>query len=478
MSLICTIFNSQHWEELCKVAEFPIVNKVESYTDENLTVLLKKVLSNEELAKLLAKRISVSLIVPPLHILFKSFSNSESLTSRVSTVESLLDSLLALYKKNRKYLRIYPMSTLFEKPETPTNESVSDSLPHISLDSLSIKQDFYDIICHSLVHQNPQLLKIFRKIESCFMVSEKQSVFFPQLEGMEEELINLHTGNQIFKEENARLLQQLHLVQEAIEVKVDTLNELKQEKSKVESEIENFRISGAKQNDLLKNCESCLFKERNKTKMLVAEKKAMVSAHEDEIQSLNKRFTDKIKEFETLLDKRLSDISALKSSHTMLEKKAAREIKNVENKLAAKLKIEHQLRAELAELRTIKQSKIWKVSSRMEKLSNIVDRDAKKRKQLIQDISLIYTSELFEADWYLATYKDVKESLIDPAEHYLIYGAKEGRRPSQHFDGNWYLKRYPDVAESKLNPLIHYIRRGRQEGRLISPVMITHNKKQ
>tara|TARA_Y100000592_G_C5251187_1_gene212904 strand:- start:15 stop:296 length:282 start_codon:yes stop_codon:yes gene_type:complete len=91
-------------------------------------------------------------------------------------------------------------------------------------------------------------------------------------------------------------------------------------------------------------------------------------------------------------------------------------------------------------------------------------------------MGLLYTSDLFDADWYLDTYPDVSGAGLDPAEHYLLYGAKEGRKPSPQFDGKWYLKANPDVAKENRNPLIHYLKFGRAENRSISPVMITHKK--
>jgi len=166
-----------------------------------------------------------------------------------------------------------------------------------------------------------------------------------------------------------------------------------------------------------------------------------------------------------------------KKEFTTLEKTKNREIKGLETKLEDKVNLEHILKAELAELRAIKASKLWKVSSKVEKLSNVVDKHGASRKKLAQDMSLLYTSELFDSDWYLETYKDVKKEGLDPAEHYLLYGAKEGRKPSQQFDGNWYLQANPDVAEQGANPLLHYIKFGREEKRPISPVMITFNKK-
>lgn len=89
-----------------------------------------------------------------------------------------------------------------------------------------------------------------------------------------------------------------------------------------------------------------------------------------------------------------------------------------------------------------------------------------------QDTSQIATSEYFDIEWYLRTYPDVKESGINPAEHYLLFGATEARMPSPSFDTIWYLERYPDVKESGINPLLHFIKYGRSEGRIASPKLL------
>jgi hypothetical protein len=36
---------------------------------------------------------------------------------------------------------------------------------------------------------------------------------------------------------------------------------------------------------------------------------------------------------------------------------------------------------------------------------------------------------LFDPTWYLEKYPDVKSAGVDPAEHYVRYGAREGRLP-------------------------------------------------
>lgn len=81
------------------------------------------------------------------------------------------------------------------------------------------------------------------------------------------------------------------------------------------------------------------------------------------------------------------------------------------------------------------------------------------------DIELIRQSSLFDGEWYLSEYPDVKALGMDPAEHYLWLGAKLGRNPGPKFDTNAYLDLNIDVAASRFNPLLHYERWGQREGR-------------
>lgn len=83
------------------------------------------------------------------------------------------------------------------------------------------------------------------------------------------------------------------------------------------------------------------------------------------------------------------------------------------------------------------------------------------------DVELIATSGFFDRDWYMTRYPDVVMTGLDPAEHYLAFGAKLLRDPSKHFSSSAYLRANPDVASSNINPLVHYLRYGCSEGRSI-----------
>lgn len=86
-----------------------------------------------------------------------------------------------------------------------------------------------------------------------------------------------------------------------------------------------------------------------------------------------------------------------------------------------------------------------------------------------KEANLIEQSGLFDRNWYLDQYPDVKALSADPIQHYLRIGVRLQRDPSPHFRTAYYLDCNPDVAETGLNPLLHYLEIGKIEGRLPLP---------
>ncbi|HZP67325.1 MAG TPA: glycosyltransferase domain-containing protein [Rudaea sp.] len=74
---------------------------------------------------------------------------------------------------------------------------------------------------------------------------------------------------------------------------------------------------------------------------------------------------------------------------------------------------------------------------------------------------------LFDCRWYVAQYRDLRLRLrrMNPLLHYWRYGAARGYDPNPLFDSDWYLERNPEVAAAGTNPLLHYLRQGADEGR-------------
>jgi lipopolysaccharide biosynthesis protein len=78
--------------------------------------------------------------------------------------------------------------------------------------------------------------------------------------------------------------------------------------------------------------------------------------------------------------------------------------------------------------------------------------------------SLLLRLRLFDPDWYLTQYPDVKAAGIDPLDHYIGNGSTEGRFPNKEFDPRWYRKTYLQGDQAKKEPLLHYLAEGARNG--------------
>lgn len=72
---------------------------------------------------------------------------------------------------------------------------------------------------------------------------------------------------------------------------------------------------------------------------------------------------------------------------------------------------------------------------------------------------------MFDADFYRQEYPAAVAGGIDPLEHYLSSGWKQGFEPSAEFSMRAYLGRNPDLRAAGLNPLVHWVEFGRREKR-------------
>ncbi|MGE8043363.1 CDP-glycerol glycerophosphotransferase family protein [Pseudomonas monteilii] len=77
------------------------------------------------------------------------------------------------------------------------------------------------------------------------------------------------------------------------------------------------------------------------------------------------------------------------------------------------------------------------------------------RKRILREIKLLASSGLFDDDFYNESYPDVKASGIPPVDHYVLYGAQEGRLPRRDFDPVSYNKQHPESVGK--NAFVHFI---------------------
>jgi GT2 family glycosyltransferase len=77
---------------------------------------------------------------------------------------------------------------------------------------------------------------------------------------------------------------------------------------------------------------------------------------------------------------------------------------------------------------------------------------------------LLEASGLFDREYYLETYLDVKRAGADPFDHFVNSGAIEKRDPGPFFETKFYEERYPQVQSVPMSPIEHYLRIGRKSG--------------
>ncbi|MGZ3402074.1 MAG: hypothetical protein ACXWKN_01545 [Phenylobacterium sp.] len=91
--------------------------------------------------------------------------------------------------------------------------------------------------------------------------------------------------------------------------------------------------------------------------------------------------------------------------------------------------------------------------------------DAVAEEAAVRHRERVLAAKEFDAAFYLASNVDVAKTGVDPLDHFLASGWREGRDPNRTFSVKDYLESYPDIAAADVNPFIHYLSAGRAEGR-------------
>lgn len=147
--------------------------------------------------------------------------------------------------------------------------------------------------------------------------------------------------------------------------------------------------------------------------------------------------------------------------------------KSVKKHKSQAQKLEKSLKQKEAEVKSLSNtlhalhtSAFWKLTAPLRVITRAFSRENRSRKKWI---ALLEKSPYFDAKWYLKTYEDVAQAGEKAAEHYIMYGAQEGRDPGPQFATQRYLDVYTDVAKEGVNPLVHFIQFGEAEGRSPKP---------
>jgi amino acid adenylation domain-containing protein len=73
---------------------------------------------------------------------------------------------------------------------------------------------------------------------------------------------------------------------------------------------------------------------------------------------------------------------------------------------------------------------------------------------------IISEYHLFDSNWYLEKYPDVRAAGMDPIWHYMNWGYLERRDPAPYFNSILYKLTYPDFRIREENPILHFVMSG------------------
>lgn len=282
-----------------------------------------------------------------------------------------------------------------------------------------------------------QAEQIERLVRQCDEKTKQADDRQSQLDSLTEELRNkqeLESLKKEIEEENELLLLQLHQVQEELETYFLKYQEIEQQKE------EELNTRDRKYQALQDQLQRELNDRENH--------------YQNTVQQLKSDLDRRIHQYNELSEIRQQELRDHEYNYQQLLQQAERDLEAKESIIRAHAQCNTLLKNNLC----------WKIAAPMRRLSLYFKR-LKKPKTLRDEISRLLKSGLFDQEWYLTHNPDVAIAGFDPVEHYLRYGAAEGRDPSNLFNTLYYLNQNPDVADSGINPLLHYIEHGIEEGR-------------
>lgn len=340
------------------------------------------------------------------------------------------------------------------------------------------------------------------QIEQLTKAKEKQAADYQaQLSQARQDQEALTAASKETEQENELLLLQLHQVQEELEEVFLRKQQLEQSGKEQDVQLEQLRQQLDQSQKALQAAEAARKELQGKQQNLQTqierltqsnnEQSKLAAERQGQIRKLSKERDEQIK----LAKERQSQLTQAKQAQEKLEA-ASKETEQENELLLLQL---HQVQEEL-ELYFLKYQELAKETKKetekgqetAEVSGDSVDQKnsvesgspsspqntsairflikpfrptSKQKKREKRQVRLIKTSGLFDTGWYLTEYSDVAEAGIGPIEHYLRFGAEEGRNPSPKFDTVYYLATNPDISVTVTNPLVHYIQFGREEGR-------------
>jgi len=111
-------------------------------------------------------------------------------------------------------------------------------------------------------------------------------------------------------------------------------------------------------------------------------------------------------------------------------------------------RIENLLHSQLLAAYTQTRKRFWKRMSQFFRIS------------IRRERRILNNSGYVDPQYYFMRYPWVVESGLSAVNHYLLFGAQEGKNPSSTFNTVGYLAEHPHLAYIGVNPLVHFILSG------------------
>ncbi|NTT87277.1 hypothetical protein [Tabrizicola fusiformis] len=198
------------------------------------------------------------------------------------------------------------------------------------------------------------------------------------------------------------------------------------------------------------------------------EARAAAQAAEAELAALRIRHFDELHDLRDEVDwtaRALDTARQAEAEATARADQAIAEQTRLTARLAAEAKAAEAARAQLDKLKAetarrdaqrLVQVKLrgWQVEWLLAQGGRLGRRNGPSGGALAQEIAAVAGHPLFNADWYRATYPDLRDSPLPPAEHFLRHGLFEGRNPGPDFVTLAWFVANPEALTARRNPLL------------------------
>lgn len=505
MQFLVSLKSSEPWKQIVDSCQLITLDKIDDINDPHIkssdatSYCIRSALTLADLTQLLTSKetqLVLSLDAPET-VVAELLQQGKSLNDAVSTWHQQITSILELQQQHRRKLQLAQANGLLLNPAQAPGW-FAKSFSAIADVTERFSHDIYSLIASQALRQNYEASITWERLIACSLPLLDDPYINFDLEVLQQKAIVLKDQQQEeCKDENELILQQLFQTQEELEqLSVDNKTLVKkhqmlnQAREDEVAELTNKLKASEQALKASKSQQSKLQNMRDELKTQFTESQTLLEkasrSHEETKQKLsesenkNELLLQQLTHTQKELEQNLSQYRQLENDSKHQQIQYQRMQSKLEQKLkkaaAEEVNAKHKLAAAQSELKVISSSKLWKSVEPVRKLTKALNTKSRKKEQLQQDVALIMTSEYFDIIWYLQSYSDVAESGMNPAEHYLCFGAEEGRAPGPLFDSNWYLSQYPDVAKNGINPLLHYVKFGAQEGRTASPKLLQHQK--